>query len=509
MAARTVVRAACVAAGSLALAGIGGAAATSAATSALDLSTPEAIEAYLTSKGVDPATVVWQTGERNYAGPNCPGAGWNCTTATKVVQLAPPGGQNSAECAGIACITVQNGPDNGVECTETTDGGSLVAQKCLVAQVGERNKAIVRMLIRQTTGAVQDARQAVEADQTATEKNDLHIFMTVKQSSKDVEAGAQKQDAHQAAFVFQEQTGADGATGTAGNFLHVHMVQDQDLSGAATLQEQNTDPAPIDSQQGMDFDCAPFHKPAEPNQCVNVDQQSDGNMNLTQLHQTIDQDAVTRLEGATTQNQGREDGGIEGFTELVNPPDLGQNVDKAHQVVKQRADRPDAPPEVTVIQDQDTDPSCCGFGTSIGGKASQEDVKQFVTQSASSPTATQFAALSGETTVLAEDEEVEILQNGETTTQGSGCKVLHHARNNDDAEHVRASAPAPCALVVVTTCGSPNDGVDEIDLLQENGECVTTSDGEDAVLSILPTSATFGLPLEPVDFGEPEDFIEP
>src|SRR5919108_1689312 len=49
------------------------------------------INRYLRSIGVNPATAVVQKGLRNYAGPNCPGADWNCTSANApVVQLADP-----------------------------------------------------------------------------------------------------------------------------------------------------------------------------------------------------------------------------------------------------------------------------------------------------------------------------------------------------------------------------------------------------------------------------------
>src|SRR5437867_536341 len=65
-----------------------------------DLSSRAAITKYLQSIGVDPATVTWQEGLLNYAGPNCPGIGWNCTTSTNVVQMAAPGGENRTECKG-------------------------------------------------------------------------------------------------------------------------------------------------------------------------------------------------------------------------------------------------------------------------------------------------------------------------------------------------------------------------------------------------------------------------
>src|SRR2546430_4401521 len=53
-----------------------------------DLSSLPAIEAYLASIGVGMESVVVQQGPLNYAGPLCPGDGWNCTTANAVVQIS-------------------------------------------------------------------------------------------------------------------------------------------------------------------------------------------------------------------------------------------------------------------------------------------------------------------------------------------------------------------------------------------------------------------------------------
>src|SRR5690242_5941404 len=99
-----------IGAGVLALAVLAGSGAGAARPPAqLDLSTPPAVTAELTSLGADPSAAVVQRGLRNYAGPSCPGSGWTCTTATTVVQVAPAGGSNLAECAD-GCVAVQQGP---------------------------------------------------------------------------------------------------------------------------------------------------------------------------------------------------------------------------------------------------------------------------------------------------------------------------------------------------------------------------------------------------------------
>src|SRR5438445_12047147 len=52
------------------------------------------------------AGVIRQIGARNYAGPHCPGVGWNWTTATRVIQAATDqGGQNVAQCTDATPIS--------------------------------------------------------------------------------------------------------------------------------------------------------------------------------------------------------------------------------------------------------------------------------------------------------------------------------------------------------------------------------------------------------------------
>ena len=74
------------------MAGAGSSAVSGAAT--VNLSTHAGVVSYLRSHGIDPRGVVVQRGLHNYAGPNCPGQGWTCTTAKRVLQIASDrGGQ--------------------------------------------------------------------------------------------------------------------------------------------------------------------------------------------------------------------------------------------------------------------------------------------------------------------------------------------------------------------------------------------------------------------------------
>ena len=489
----------------------GGAGAGAATSEGPDLSSRAAIESYLQSIGVAPASMTWQTGPLNYAGPNCPGPDWDCTTSTHVVQIAQAAGENRVQCepgtpGDQTCVIVQTeGTNNHARCTERiATADPEAAQKCVITQAGDRNSAIVHQTIDQNQSPVQDAQQNADVGQTATEKNELDVYQTIKQSSTAV-AGAQKQDAHQVVLADQNQAVGAATTGAAGNFAHFHQNQDQIVSGAATLQEQNTEPAP------PGFNCSE-QAPQNPNQCVALTQEADGSRNESHLHQTIGERATTTATGAM-QNQGNVDGGNEGDIHQDSLSLLTHPVDKAHQTVNQRASGPDG-----TFQSQATDPGCCGL-SQLGGRNNLEDVKQYVTQSASSPDAFQFSKLLGIANAQGDldGDDVGTLQENET--QGSGCAVTHHARNNSDSTNTKVSQDAPCLVAIETTCVSGGPVV-----LQdpEPDPCMTVPFEPDtgcepdecpppgpAVLAVLPTSPTFGLPVEEPFFGEPADYTGP
>ncbi|MGB2875119.1 MAG: hypothetical protein WBB76_06550, partial [Gaiellaceae bacterium] len=208
-------------------------------TPGIDLSSPAAITSYLTSIGVDPATVTWQSGLNNYAGPNCPGVGWNCTTSTKVVQMSDPGGQNKFECQPAStgtdastntCVIMQSGENNKARC-KIRDTADASTETCQIGQQGNRNSADVDMTIDSGGGPTQTASQDAEVKQNATERNQVQVDQTVDQATST--GDPQSQDGYQLANVNQVVTGSD-------NFSHVHQSLDQDESGNAGTQTQNT-----------------------------------------------------------------------------------------------------------------------------------------------------------------------------------------------------------------------------------------------------------------------------
>src|SRR2546427_236259 len=103
------------------------------------------------------AGVIRQIGARNYAGPNCPGVGWNCTTATRVLQVATDdGGQNVAQCTDATpistadtqmCTISQTGASNTARCIEHLNA-PVATQTCGITQTGARNQAVGEQMIR-------------------------------------------------------------------------------------------------------------------------------------------------------------------------------------------------------------------------------------------------------------------------------------------------------------------------------------------------------------------------
>src|SRR5439155_10582227 len=106
---------------------------------AANLRTRAGAARYLRAIGVNPHHFVIQRGIRNYAGANCPGARWSCTsTAHAVVQIAPAGGFNTFQCTTTSCAVVQvstapskPGPSpNTATCIKTTG----LTQSCSINQ---------------------------------------------------------------------------------------------------------------------------------------------------------------------------------------------------------------------------------------------------------------------------------------------------------------------------------------------------------------------------------------
>jgi hypothetical protein len=281
-----------------------------------ELSSLPKIEAYLNAIGVDPGSVVVQQGQLNYAGPDCPGAEWNCTTASKVVQFASATlpAANIVECSptvsvtllGIdECVIVQSSVASLLETASTTNsatcdmeatGGDKQKQRCKVTQHSNKgnNYAYVRVRTTQRGGSAQVATQEAEITQMSeTGKNTAKVMLTIQQTLDTHQTGAvtQSQNARQSATVSQTSTSGDNSS----DVRQSHVQNESARTDGSVTQEQNTD-----SSLG-------------PNVEADITQTSTTGNASSSLQQVIrqDQDAYSS-PGPVTQTEGNASGGLDG-----------------------------------------------------------------------------------------------------------------------------------------------------------------------------------------------------
>jgi hypothetical protein len=436
---------------------VAGAASGGTPAKQLDLSSPAAVDAYLRSLGVDPATVVKQVGLHNYAGPSCPGAGWNCTTSTRVVQLShndgghQDEGENEFSCEPSSaqvfptedadtCFIMQSGRNNHARCKESDKTTPLSRETCNVTQSGRKNFVEIHQDITQSAGPVQTAQQIAKVTQNAIEMNVSQIHQSITQ--KTWSTPSQRQDGFQTADV-------DQVASESQNYSHVHQAMDQSESGAATMQEQNTTPA------NAEFNCG-GEKPLNPNQCANITQDATpgGGINASHIHQRIGERQTSTALTTPSQVEGRINGGQEGDVHQENPTGVGHNLNFPDQDLRQLQSSPGG----AASQTQVTDPGCCGAGTQIGGAVTREFIRQATTQSADEPTASQFSSLFGQTHQFSGPPEPEFTATTTaTSTPSNSCSIHQHGRNNVDGDTFTASgnSQAECAsLVLATECST-------------------------------------------------------
>jgi hypothetical protein len=375
-ASRAIAAAIALAACAMAITGAGAAARTAPANSGalnrIDLSTPAGAKHYLSSIGIDPATVVVQRGARNYAGPQCPGNGWNCTSARRVVQISAPAkgvrrtlaatAANSFECTpatsttdSTGCVIVQTGSVNKARCVEKSDAPNA-ALSCVIDQSGTDNDAYVLQDISTggstTSGSVQTQNNSETA--TVTQKgvnNRLDATQVVNQSlnASTIVSGSitQSQDDAQTIIVCQGGSGDCHASNGGNNISKIHQSRfaKAHASGGTIVQSQDTTP---------NGDCDPFNPPSQPNLCALVEQNSTTS-NDSDLHQEDHLQAVATgtLGANVTQKQQQPTDGIDAH---VPQPTIGTAVNK--NVVHQHlTDDMSAPAGAN--QSQDPGLGCC------------------------------------------------------------------------------------------------------------------------------------------------------
>jgi hypothetical protein len=269
------------------------------------LSTRAGVVQYLASLGVDARGIVVQRGSHNYAGPNCPGRGWTCTTAKRVLQISTKAGDdNSFVCTASTfgsatppgdCTIIQSstgGGDNVARCVERS-GDASANQSCRVSQVNDSgaNRIVIQQQVDAKDGATQFASQYAGTTQTnGTGRNDVQINQDLKQSAKDTEAdGSQTQNGHQEASVTQQSGSGDNSAKVDQSLA----LKAEAKGGSSITQLQNNDGS-INSNAG-------------------VVQFSNTGRNDANVNQSNDYDAHVGKADTATQTQGSSGGGENSF----------------------------------------------------------------------------------------------------------------------------------------------------------------------------------------------------
>lgn len=263
------------------------------------------ITKYLVSVGLDARGIVVQRGAHNYAGPNCPGRGWTCTTAKRVLQIAAKGSDNQFECTAstgpgssssppndCTIVQVSTGGNNRARCVERS-GDASVAQSCRIKQSNTTgdNRLDISQRVDAKDGATQAASQyAGSVQENGSGSNDAQINQDLKQSTKDTDAsGAQTQNDHQQVSVTQWSETGD-------NSAHV----DQSLALKAEASRRTS----ISQSQNTDGDL---------NTSAAINQNSTSGRNDVRLNQSNDYDAHVGKADSADQQQGSPGGGLAVF----------------------------------------------------------------------------------------------------------------------------------------------------------------------------------------------------
>ena len=350
-----------------------------------DLSSLPKIEAYLNSIGIDPGSVVVQQGQFNYAGPNCPGAGWNCTTANRVVQLTPATlpAANIVDCSPAVsvtllgvdeCVIVQSSVLDVAETASTLNGascdidGSSGKQRCKIRQQSKKgsNHAQINQRTNQRGGSPQFAKQEATIDQTSeTGNNTAKITQTIAQDlkTKSTTEVTQQQDACQYAKVNQAST----MGGSSSSDVQQSQFQSEEADSSGDIDQfQNTAACQFS-------DILVVGRNATADVMQNNPTTATGNL-TSSLRQLIKQDQVADSPaGTVSQIQSNSaSGGLKGdVTQSTTDPGVIRSTSTQDETQTQDADT-----EGTVTQLQEGPEFCCA--EQMGGTEANENT---VTQS--------------------------------------------------------------------------------------------------------------------------------
>ncbi len=300
----------------------------------IDVSTRASVVRYLRSIHVNPRGVVIQRGARNYAGADCPGKGWSCTsTAHPVVQVASAGGRNSFTCSTGRCAVVHVSVSAAANTARCVKAGLLTLTTCAITQSNSKgdNLAIVFENIRPGPSQATSKATITQTASGASNGNTACVTQNVKlKRSGRFKFITASLDAHQTVKISQDATGSGansakfGAKSSGVCDLAHPLGQNQTLisavkggTGAVTQKENATDHG---ANVTIDI---------EQNQGVGHGQAS-GTNNATFVQTSILTAIANSTNGPVSQIQSSPGGGVLG---TVNQDSTGVSTASATQTM--------------------------------------------------------------------------------------------------------------------------------------------------------------------------------
>lgn len=249
-----------------------------------NFSTPQGIDAYLQSRGVNPAAAIRQTGLKNYVGTRCPGTGWHCIapTHTPVVQIASAGGVNVFTCSpGTrgrgSCFVLQiNAGASAAGSAPRTSPGAVPAGDLLAGtnaaqftcnQASSANPAILdcgTLAQVNTTGA----NLATIAQTTTQQQAEPQSAMETAGSSPAAPLSQTNVSGNNQITITQRSFQNSSDTPTAAQTANVSQVNGTGQNQATVSQleqQQVSDAAATQDQEGTQVACVTQDSPSGPN----------------------------------------------------------------------------------------------------------------------------------------------------------------------------------------------------------------------------------------------------
>ncbi len=375
-------------------AGAGSASSRRAAAHPTGFTSVAQIKRYLRARHISSAGMVVQRGSHNYAGLSCPGRGWTCTKAKRVLQVASSdsNGQNQFECSSTPASSGPNPTGFPPEPPSPFPGfpaASNTTTDCVIVQInssGTKNTA--RCVIRSTVNPVTESCAVYQ--QNTTGANDAFIEQVIRQTQTD----QARQTGTQQAAVKQDN-------GSGSNSVQSKQRIDQSLTQGGDSVDQTQKPSIyVSVQQSSDSGKNSAHG----------DQTVQANETATSKTASGNQNQYSTLEGHVTQN----------------------SMDVSEAAVRQHEDLDQNSKDSTVIESQSGPMECCS-NQSVNPN-DRFNLDQSSSLSATSPSADQFTRIDG----LCESSGI--------------CSVNQFARVNGDSEHNSCNQSA-CSIGIVCFSG--------------------------------------------------------